>query len=250
MDKAAGGNTEKNSKTYTPMEILTVVRELGSAASTQARIANRYWLTMVGFGLITLDPRNRDPLVQLFPWIAKIPEDPYFLMAFGVFSVLATVFASAHVQQIRADNLAHRTMDGAKIRNCTILGTHPKDLYDAMRRPSIIRVSPLPQLLQGKESQYLGDNFPISKHKEIFTRYFYIILKFISIMIYLVLPLAGLLWMYWKFVRPATGWYTLIVEFVGIVAVVSLLFVIFYEIKELRSKSAHLANNRGEFRGK
>ena len=32
MDKTPGGNSEKNSYTYTPMDILTLIKDLASAA--------------------------------------------------------------------------------------------------------------------------------------------------------------------------------------------------------------------------
>ena len=238
-----------------PMDMLTLVKEVASAASTQARIANRYWLAMVGFGLISLAPRPNGEVIVgeslSLPWIGKLDPGSYFLMAFIIFSLLAIAFASAHGQQIRADRLAHRILAKVACSNGgTIMGTHPKDLYDAMRRPSLIRVSPLPQLLQGRV-QFFEDRFPLPRLRNRLTAGYYIGLKAISILIYIGLPIVGLGMMYCEFHSRTSGYGWFAVGIIlGVSAAVSLIVVFCFESYDLCKRTSHIANRRGEFRGK
>ena len=230
------------------MEMLTLVKEVASAASTQARFANRYWLVMVGFGLITLTPRSGDEnTVSNLPWIGKLAPEVFSIMALVIFSLLTIAFASAHGQQIRAVKLAHRIIDSAK---GTIFETDPKDLYDAMRRPSLIRVSPLPQLLQGS-SQFFGDNLSLSKFRQGFTTGYYLFLKVISIAAYVVLPMAGLVMTYHQFAIQTTGlWILISGSLLAFFSMGSLIVVLYYEGIELVTTALHIARLRGEPRGR
>jgi hypothetical protein len=118
---------------------LTTVKELAAAVSTQARISNRVWLALITATLVAVIPRpstpGQDTLALPFGLGGIAPGDFYFGL-FGVLVVLTIAFAAAHAQQIRAQELAQRSVNGLEKESRSVLGIHPRDYFDMVREPS------------------------------------------------------------------------------------------------------------------
>jgi hypothetical protein len=170
-----------------------LIKDLASAVSTQAQVANRLWLTLMTVALFALyhkaGPASTAGEIPLLPgWLAVQPADLYPVLLL-ILAVLCVAFASAHAQQVRAQKLARKQMRHLR---STESGVNPAELFDMLCQPSVIRVAPLAQSLRQKYQFHdTADGCPE------WLRYtsgaYYVVLKISAIAIYFLLPLWALL---------------------------------------------------------
>lgn len=170
-----------------------LVKQLATAFSTQAQVANRTWLGLMTVALFAVLPRvpGKDGNAPL-PFNLQVSAIWLQTAVFAMLVVLAVAFAAAHAQQVRALRLAHDIIDSLT----TDLGpeeVRPRDLFDISLVPSLNRVAPLAQFLRDTY-QFLAGSKSYPMALRLATVGYYAFLKFASLIVYFVLPF----WALWK----------------------------------------------------
>jgi hypothetical protein len=205
----------------------SIVRELAAAASAQSQVANRYWIALITVCLIAVLPRPKEAEMSLPFDVGPIEPSSFYLAMFALLVVLNIAFASAHAQQIRVQRLAHRGLDHLGEAPLLGIGIHPRDLFDAFRLPSVIRLAPLPQLLRGLDSGISSSPVLPRWRKKMAVTY-YVLLKIASWLVYFGFPCVAL-WI--TFVRTqASGWLLVILGGGAFISTVSLIHVLLVDI--------------------
>ncbi|OGU57883.1 MAG: hypothetical protein A2V66_17580 [Ignavibacteria bacterium RBG_13_36_8] len=181
-------------------DITENVKQLAEAVSTQTKVANKTWLTtMIVALLILFPPINKDnpqDNVTLLFNIATVNATIFYPVVFAVLSVLIVAFSSAHAQAVRAQKLAHKSLN--KINTSALFGIHPKDYFDMAQSASVNRVAPLAQLVRGK-FQFRDNSNSCPKWLILLTSIYYLFLKIIAAVVFLLLPAFA----YWKAYQAA-----------------------------------------------
>lgn len=213
-----------------------LLRDLVDAASTQARVTNRVWLLLVVVSLLVVLPRSPDQRVTLPFELGSVEASYFVFVALPMLSVLVIAFCTSHAQTIRVQLLAYRTF--ASKTNTSTDNLDIRDLFDALRIPSVSRVAPLAQVLRGKH-QFFPDKPNCPRWIVYTTAVYYVLLKILCIIVYLGFPAGALIiacsqykstpivnpvpewskWFVWAFVFAAIValFQTFIAEFIHIV---------------------------------
>jgi len=172
-----------------------LVRDLAGAVSAQAQVANRSWLALITVALFALIPHTGNAAGKIaLPFaLGEVAPIWFHGLVFSMLAVLAIVFASAHTQQVRAQKLAHNVIDslGDSLGGAVSCLIHPREYFDIWRTPSLIRVAPLAQALQGKY-QFFFTSHGLPKWRKRLTVTYYGLLKIASLIIYFLLPVLAL----------------------------------------------------------
>ena len=203
----------------------SLVTELAGAVSTQAKVANRAWLSLITVALFAVLPRafSKEGNVSL-PWnIGEVEQVWFHAIAFLILVVLTIFFAAAHAQQIRAQRLAQTVVDSLVVSQISGDIIHPRELFDMLRMPSLNRIAPLAQLLRGKYQFYVNMERCPAWLRIISTGY-YGAIKLVSYLVFFCLP-AWALWRAYGMVS-LTGWWRVLFTTGGCVAVITLLQVL------------------------
>jgi hypothetical protein len=215
----------------TEPERRALVSELAGAVSTQAKVANRAWLSLITGALFAVLPRAQDPKNGnlSLPWnIGEVDPRWFHAIAFFILVVLAISFASSHAQQIRAQKLTQAVISSlAKVQDPDE-AVHPRELYDMLRTPSLNRVAPLAQLLRGKY-QFYASSGRCPGWLCVLSVLYYGIVKFVSFVVFYLLPMWALGQAYTLVALP--GLWRMAVVASGSVAGVTLLQVLFTDAR-------------------
>lgn len=172
------------------------VELIANAVSLQARVANRFWIALAALSLIVLvvEPSTAGDVrtIQLPLELGSVSEQKFYPTACVVLSILAIAFAVSHSQQLRANSRAQELLSEMKESGENYEGIDPRELFDLLRLPSVNRVAPISQLLQGVVeknahrhlSQFVGCCIVAS----------YLALKAIATLAYAAFPAAALLY--------------------------------------------------------
>ena len=184
-------------------DIPPLLRDLAEAASTQARVANRYWLALLVTCVFVAFPDPEGGVVQLPFGLATVGEHEFALVGLLLATVITIAFCAAHAQVLRVTAFAHRIMDSP------ILGQMPgghdaRDFFDLLRLPAVTRVAPLPQLARGRH-QFFVDKARVSQRRKWSTALYYLALKLLSIVVYFGLPVVGVVVAVARYLEPAEG---------------------------------------------
>jgi hypothetical protein len=191
--RLSGIASEGRVSRMTDYERVLVVKELAGAASAQSQVANRYWIALITVALVAVLPRPEQGAGMWLPFgLGPIEPGLFYPAMFGLVVVLMIAFASAHAQQVRVQRLSHLAMD--RLGNESVLGVrvHPRDFFDALRLPSVIRLAPLAQLFKGRDV-FFGSPVAISAGRRWASALYYLLLKAVSWLVYFGFP-AGALW--------------------------------------------------------
>ena len=134
---------------------IPIVKELAGAVFTQSQVANRYWIALMAVALFALLPRvgpSQTQTIDLPLGLGAVEPASLHPALFALLVVLIVAFAAAHAQQVRAQKLAQAYIDKMTVVDGEL---HPRELFDMLRQPSVIRVAPLAQSLRGKY-QFFG----------------------------------------------------------------------------------------------
>jgi hypothetical protein len=127
---------------------LPVIRELASATSLQVQASNRLWAVLATVSFVALLHRDPAPAPSLPFGLGSIAPQEFYWAVFALLAVLSIAFASAHAQATRASLMAHEALD--TLDHGVIVGNlRPRDLFDMLQIPSLIRIAPLAQLFHG-----------------------------------------------------------------------------------------------------
>ena len=196
------------------------------AVSTQAHVSNRIWIGLVTVAVISFLPQAAASGEIPFG-LGKVPATSFHLVVFALLIVLTIAFASAHAQQVRAQNLAYHFIDSLP-SGFEVAGMHPRELLDMLRVPSVNRVAPLAQSLRLKYQFY--------KTKEacptvlVFgTTVWYALLKAVGVIVYFGVPAFALVYNYMRIDESSFIWRVLM-HFCGSIALLSLLQVLLTDL--------------------
>jgi hypothetical protein len=145
---------------------------------------------------------------------------------FSLLVVLIMAFASAHAQQVRAQRLAQRALDELG-ESRVLAGLHPRDLFDALRVPSVNRVAPLAQLLRGRDA-FFGNVVKVPPWRNRISQVYYLFLKALSWIVYFGFPTVAL-WMTFGRIE-ATGWLGSMLFLAGFLATIPLVQVFLVDV--------------------
>lgn len=151
-------------------------------------------------------------------------------------------FAAAHAQQVRAQRLAQKALTELAKSSPLVLGVHPRDLFDASREPSVIRLAPLAQLAQGLD-QFFGKPQPVTTARRNVSVVYYFALKVASWTVYFGLPLFVLWWTYSHISLGRT--FDLLLGLPVVVATVPMLHVFYVEVLYVREVAQTIASAGG-----
>lgn len=169
-----------------------LVKELATAVSTQAEVANRMWLALITVAILALMPHvpTKSGTVNLPFNLGEASPLWFSWILFSILVGLAIAFAAAHAQQIRAHQLAQSVI--ARTPAALTIGIlHPRDYFDMLRKPSVTRVASLAQVLRGRY-QFYSSNKGLPSWLRRITTFYYMLLKLVSMIIYFCLPICAL----------------------------------------------------------
>lgn len=225
------------------MEQNGLIKELAEAVSTQARVANRLWLTLITvvvFAFFRLAGVGEEAQTVPLPFdLGPVSTTYLYPILFAILVILAVAFASAHAQQVRAHRLARRYIDSLSTTNTMI---HPQELFDILLQPSVVRVAPLAQSLRCKyQFHSTAADCPVWLWRA--SVVYYEALKVGAIGIYFLLP-AWALWSLgeklWKTnAVPGIFWiFSAIAGFALVQVIITEVVVCFEVLRHLRKSDA------------
>ena len=178
---------------------LTLIKEIAGGVSTQVRFSNRIWLALILLTFVVLlhatHPSPKDKTNLPFQ-LGTVDTTIFRVVSCPLLAILLISFLAAHAQEARAAHLAQRMIEKLKKGNDT--WPYPRDMYDFMRHPSLVRVAPLPQLARGKY-QFYPENENCPRLLNILTQFYYLVLKILAIIVYFILPCVALGFAFYRF---------------------------------------------------
>lgn len=186
-----------NHTTHTAAEGIDTIKQLADAVSMQARVANRLWLATIIATLLIVLPRSSSPDsssadLSLPFALGDVAPTAFYPAAFALLSILVVAFSSAHAQQARANELAHRAVE--RLRAAAVRPPEPisvGEFFDMLRMPSANRVAPLAQFIRGRY-QFHDQAAQCPPWLRIGSSIYYVALKTVASVVYYVLPAVGL----------------------------------------------------------
>lgn len=225
------------------LERISFLKTVAEAASSQAKVTNRFWLsvivtTTIIFLPITQKGVNGESLVRLPFSLGAVPLESFYPAVFVILSVLAIGLAAAHAQQMRADWIAHYTVDelikaSNSTKNTESISFHIKDLFDILRHPSLTRLAPLPQLVMGHfHTHNLRKTYsPKTKWlRDFIFKFSYYSLKLFAIIVLFIIPIFSLAITYNKISQSLNGVLLYLLMITGLTAFIALIAVTIAEI--------------------
>ncbi|HET6456990.1 MAG TPA: hypothetical protein VFI02_21530 [Armatimonadota bacterium] len=162
-----------------------LLKQLADGLSIHTRIAARYWLALALVSGLTVMPIPDGGSITL-PFLSKVATtQEFYPFAFMLISLLAIGYSSASSQGIRTRELAQRLIDNTKDKYLYPFDIHIQDVFDAVVSPSINRMAPLVQILQGKQQFLTRDS--VAQRSRILVFYFGI-LRFVAILVVNIFP--------------------------------------------------------------
>jgi hypothetical protein len=209
-----------------------LVKELSSAVSTQAQVANRTWLALITIALLALLPRAPTSNGNLsLPFsLGEVNTMWFNVLVYSFLVVFAIAFASAHAQQMRTQSLTQAALDSLSASYPTDDQIHPREFFDMLRMPSFNRVAPLAQLLRGKY-QFYKTSRECPAWLRGLTVVYHVLLKVTSLAVYFGLPFWALCHAYANVLNvQSNSFVTWCARVGGLLAGSALLVVLFAEI--------------------
>jgi hypothetical protein len=124
------------------------IKDLASACSTQAQVANRTWIALMTVSVIAVLPRSSSSGADFQVPLGLGTVDPawFNVVMLALLTVLAIAFSAAYAQQFRAKRLAQMQLNKLPTVDEGNVHIHPRDFFDALLIPSVNRVAPIAQL--------------------------------------------------------------------------------------------------------
>ena len=131
-----------------------IFRQLSEGCSTQVKVATKYWLALAIASTFAVMPTPKDGQLALPLFSITVSMGDFYPFVFLLISVLVLGYGSANCQAIRTRRLIQRYIDNSSEKFFSNGEIHLQDLFDSIVSPSINRVAPLAQILQGKDQFY------------------------------------------------------------------------------------------------
>jgi hypothetical protein len=161
--------------------------------STSFKTANNFWIALVTFSVIAISPtKTNDGKYTLPINLGSFQESDFYPLVFTIISLIIICYGSVFAQALRSSKLVYRAVTDLKNSHVFIGNIHIQDVVDAMIYPTINRVAPIAQLLQGKD-QFFPEANNRSKIKSFVSFSYYAILKLVTILVRLIFPAYALI---------------------------------------------------------
>lgn len=175
-------------------EFPDLLKLLSDGYSLQNKIATGFWIFMATFSVFVFLPHSPNDTINIL--FFNINYESFYPFSYIVLSLVIICYGSITAQSIRSRNLIQKLID--KHKNKYIDSIHIQDAFDSIIFSTLYRVSPLAQILQGREEQF----YPKSKNSPIIIRAFaalyFIILKLLTIIFMEILPGYALIYSFNK----------------------------------------------------
>lgn len=169
------------------------LKDLAESVSVQSRVANRYWLAFLAISFFVISKNEVSGGNVSLPFdLGNVPGQYYSVVSFFMVCVMTIAFCSAYAQVHRVQNFAHEIMDEIAPEDMPF-EHDSRDFFDFLRIPTVMRVSPLPQLAQGERQWFKNKNI-LSKKRLWFSLVYYIFVKTVAMLIYLGIPVCILIY--------------------------------------------------------
>jgi hypothetical protein len=202
------------------------IRDLASAASTHARVADRAWIAVITVAVASIFQTPGKDVFLLFNFRVT-DTTSFYTLSFGLLAVLLVAFSAAHAQQVRVIQLALTQVTSVPCGDELISS---RELFDMFHEPSVVRVAPLAQILRGKFqfSTTVRDCPPCLRRA---TAAYYAVLKASASVIYFGLPAYALFIAYNNL--QISGWRFCIASFAGALSGVAIMQVLIAEMIQM-----------------
>lgn len=173
------------------------IMQLSQGCATQARVANRFWLALAFVSLLAVMPRPVETKVpgnhelDLPFGIGKVESTDFYPLATALMCILVVGFGSAHIQSIRSIKLIQRAIEALQGELILPGNIYFLDAFDNIVTPSINRVAPIAQVLQG-DFQFYPKSYECPKWKILLSAAYYILLKILTTLVLLLFPVFSL----------------------------------------------------------
>jgi len=167
--------------------------KLVEGCSTYNKVSTNFWLAIALFSIISLSPTKTDTGTIKMPFdLGEFSQTDFYPLTFLIISLLIICFGSTFSQAMRTRKLIQRTIDDIKDEQIFKGNIYLQDIIDAIIHPSLNRVAPLAQILQG-ENQFFPEALKRSRNQKIRLSVYYILLKSITWIVLYFFPAYSLI---------------------------------------------------------
>jgi hypothetical protein len=160
--------------------------------STYNKASIRYWTALAVISIIIIIPTETANGSITLPFeIGSFKKADFYPLGLIFLSLLVICFGAAFSQTFRTANLLYKSVNDLKNKYVVSEKIHLQDIIDGMIYPSLTRVAPLAQLLQG-EFQFFPEVEKISKFRKRLSLSYYVLLKGIAVSVMYFLPAFAL----------------------------------------------------------
>jgi hypothetical protein len=175
-------------------EIPSLVKDLASAASDSVEVQNRYWIAVAVTSLFALVPQpiSGASAGLTLPFGLPLVDASWFaLLAVLVLGALIIAFAAAQARAVRIARLAYQILETEWNQGELIAGHDVRDVFDALRKPSLGQVASLAQVLKGRH-QFFVENSNSPAWRRYLSASAYLFYKLPSLVVWIGLPALAL----------------------------------------------------------
>lgn len=207
--------------------VLQIVRDHSEAFSTQAKLSNRLWLTLMAVTLVVILPTETDqclePRRNLPFGIGCTNADLFDPISFFILIILTISFCHAHAGAICAYRRAQYEINKlGEPKSALVEGQ--RQFFDTLIVPSFSRVGALPTLLLAALHRFRMGNIAAAMY--------YLALRAIAVLVQLVIPVFAnvLAWLRLQDSPSVPGWVQLAGTVIGVITLVVIVQIAFAEL--------------------
>lgn len=164
--------------------------KLIDGCNSYIKIASNFWLTLAAFSIIAISPtKTNDSKIEMPLGLGLFEEINFYPLIFIIIALLIMCYGSTMSQALRGRKLIQRVVNNLPSSDKTICkeSTHIQDIVDILIHPSLNRVAPLAQIMQG-EKQFLPESNTIPVNKKKLYSLYYLFLKLIATLVIYFVP--------------------------------------------------------------
>ncbi len=162
--------------------------KLIDGCSSYVKIATNFWLVIAVFSIITVSPTKTEETKIEMPFdLGKFDVINFYPFTFVVLSLLIVCYGSTLSQAIRGRKLIQRTVDELKKQKENKDKIDLRDIIDVLIYPTLNRVAPIAQILQG-DNQFFTESHNVSKKNRVLIGIYYLFLKLVITLIMYLFP--------------------------------------------------------------
>jgi len=208
--------------------------KLIDGCSSYVKISTNFWLVIATFSIITVSPTKTEETKIEMPFdLGKFDVINFYPFTFVVLSLLIICYGSTLSQAIRGRMLIQRAVDDLKKQKENKDKIDLQDIIDVLNYPTLNRVAPLAQILQGK-NQFFTESHNVSKKNRALVGIYYLFLKLVITLIMYSFPGYALSLSFWRSNLYESGIWTIPSIFFWVLGMVSFFILLQLFIEELK----------------